>query len=75
MVPNRKSDLLDAGLPKAEQGLLSSLARGLRADREAIVATVQDPWSNRQAEAQITRLRILKRRCKAGRNAAFPRRE
>jgi len=61
MIRNRKPDLLDAWLPKAEQGLLSSFARGLRADREAVVAAMEEPWSNGQAEGQINRLKTLKR--------------
>ena len=61
MVRNRRPDLLDAWLTKAEEGLLSSLARGLRADREAVVAAMEEPWSNGQAEGQINRLKTLKR--------------
>lgn len=61
MVRNRNPDLLDAWLSKAEQGLLSSFARGLRADKGAIVAAMEEPWSNGQAEGQINRLKTLKR--------------
>ena len=61
MIRNRKPDLLDAWLPKAEQGLLSSFAHGLRADRTAVVAAMEEPWSNGQAEGQINRLKTLKR--------------
>ena len=61
MIRNRKPDLLDAWLPKAEQSLLSSFARGLGADREAVVAAMKEPWSNGQAEGQINRLKTLKR--------------
>jgi len=61
MIRNRKPDALDAWLPKAEQGMLSSFAHGLRADREAVVAAMEEPWSNGQAEGQINRLKTLKR--------------
>jgi len=61
MIRNRQPDLRDAWLPKAEQSLLSSFARGLRADREAVVAAMKEPWSNGQAEGQINRLKSLKR--------------
>ena len=61
MIRTRTPDLLDAWLPKADQGLLSSFARGLRADRAAVVAAMEEPWSNDQAEGQINRLKTLKR--------------
>ena len=61
MIRNRKPDHLDAWLPKAEQSLLSSLARGLRADRAAVAVAMEEPWSNGQAEGQINRLKTLKR--------------
>mgnify|MGYP006270568371 CR=1 FL=1 len=61
MSPTRKSDALDARLPKAEQGLLSSSARGLRSDRATVVAALEEPWSNGYAEGQINRLKTLKR--------------
>lgn len=61
MIRNRRPDLLDAWLPRAERGLLSSFARGLRADRDAVAASMEEPWSNGQAEGQINRLKTLKR--------------
>jgi transposase len=61
MIRNRKPDHLDAWLPKADQSLLSSFARGLRTDRAAAVAAMEEPWSNGQAEGQINRLKTLKR--------------
>jgi transposase len=61
MIRNRTPDLLDAWLQRAEQGLLSSFARGLRADRDAIIAAIEKPWSNGQTEGHINRLKTLKR--------------
>jgi transposase len=61
MIRNRTPDLLDAWLQRAEQGLLSSFARGLRADRDAIIAAIEEPWSNGQTEGHINRLKTLKR--------------
>jgi transposase len=61
MIRNRTPDRLDAWLPKTDQSLLSSFARGLRTDRAAAVAAVEEPWSNGQAEGQINRLKTLKR--------------
>ncbi|MEO1460269.1 MAG: ISL3 family transposase, partial [Pseudomonadota bacterium] len=55
MIRNRKPKLLDAWLSKAGQGLLSSFARGLRTDADAVVAAMEEPWSNGQAEGQINR--------------------
>jgi transposase len=74
MIRNRKSDALDAWLPKAEQGMLSSFARGLRADREAVVAAMEEPWSNGEAEGQINRLKTLKRQMYSAPNSTFSRR-
>ncbi|MEO0761374.1 MAG: transposase, partial [Pseudomonadota bacterium] len=61
MICNRETNALDAWLSKAEQGLLSSFVRGLRADRTAVAAAMEEPWSNGQAEGQINRLKTLKR--------------
>ena len=60
MIRNRKPDHLDSWLPTAEQSLLSPFARGLRSDRAAVVATMEEPWSNGQAEGRIKRLKTLK---------------
>jgi transposase len=48
-------------LPKAEQGLSCSFARGLRADRKAVVAAMEEPWPNGHAEGQFNRLKTPKR--------------
>ncbi len=61
MIRNRQPDLLDAWLRTAERGLLSSFARGLATDRDAVAAAMKEPWSNGQTEGQINRLKTLKR--------------
>ncbi|MEM9813827.1 MAG: ISL3 family transposase [Pseudomonadota bacterium] len=61
MIRNRQPDLLDAWLRKAERGLISSFARGLATDRDAVAAAMKEPWSNGQTEGQINRLKTLKR--------------
>ncbi|MEO0429712.1 MAG: transposase, partial [Pseudomonadota bacterium] len=50
-----------AWLRKAERGLISSFARGLATDRDAVAAAMKEPWSNGQTEGQINRLKTLKR--------------
>jgi transposase len=41
--------------------VLSSFARGLRADVEAVAAALRESWSNGQTEGQVNRLKTLKR--------------
>jgi len=48
-------------LPTADQSLLSSLARRLPADRAAVVAATEEPWSTGHAKGQIDHLTTLKR--------------
>ena len=43
------------------QSLLASLARGLNADKHAVLAALREPWSNGQTEGQINKLKALKR--------------
>jgi len=61
MIRDRKPDLPDAWLLKADQSLPSSFARGLRAVMEAVIPAMEEPWSNAQAEGQIIRPKTLKR--------------
>jgi transposase len=41
--------------------LLASFATGIVADRKAVAAAIIEPWSNGQAEGQITKLKLIKR--------------
>ena len=41
--------------------LVSSLATGVLKDRAAVRAAIIQPWSNGQVEAQITKLKLVKR--------------
>ncbi|PKP63339.1 MAG: hypothetical protein CVT86_05470, partial [Alphaproteobacteria bacterium HGW-Alphaproteobacteria-8] len=42
-------------------GLVRVLAKGIAADRAAVVAAIRRPWSNGQTEGQSCRLKTLKR--------------
>ena len=61
MVRNGEHDNLEDWLSEAEGSLLASLARGLNADRHAVLAALREPWSNGQTEGQINKLKALKR--------------
>ena len=51
----------DAWLSDATNSLLDGFARGIAADRAAVEAAIDEPWSNGQTEGQITKLKLLKR--------------
>lgn len=55
------SDFLAAWIETAESGLVSSFGRGVRKDEAAIRVAMSSPWSNGQAEGQITKLKLVKR--------------
>jgi transposase len=40
---------------------LRSFALGIERDKQAVIAAIEEPWSNGQAEGQIHRLNFLKR--------------
>ena len=61
MVRNGEHDHLEEWLSEAKGSLLASLARGLNADRHAVLAALREPWSNGQTEGQINKLKALKR--------------
>ena len=60
MVRNGEHDNLEEWLSEAEGSLFASLARGLNADRHTVLAALREPWSNRQTEGQINKLKTLK---------------
>ena len=60
MVRNGEHDNLEDWLSETEGSLLASLARGLNADRHAVLAALREPWSNGQTEGQINKLKALK---------------
>jgi len=40
---------------------LASFANGIAGDYAAVLAAITGPWSNGQAEGQITKLKLVKR--------------
>lgn len=61
MVRTGRAEQLPDWLTEAQSSLLASLARGLRADFDAVGAALREPWPNGQTEGQINRLKTLKR--------------
>jgi len=47
--------------PDGAHGPLASFARGLRRDQDAVRAAITEPWSQRQVEGQVHRLKLVKR--------------
>jgi len=61
MIRGRAGIGVDEWISAAAEGLLSSFAAGIRADRQAIAAAITEPCSNGQTEGQITKLKLVKR--------------
>lgn len=61
MVRNGEHRDLEEWLRDAVGSLLASLARGLNADKHAVLGALREPWSNGQTEGQINKLKALKR--------------
>ena len=61
MIRKKDEAKLDAWIAHAKASLVSSLATGVLKDRAAVLAAITQPWSNGQVEAQITKLKLVKR--------------
>lgn len=61
LIRKRDGDGLDAWIDAALTSPVESFAKGIAADRAAVVAAIRRPWSNGQTEGQICRLKTLKR--------------
>jgi transposase len=64
IVREHKASSLNAWLESAETSGIAELngfAAGIRRDHVAVLAGIQQPWSNGQVEGQIHRLKLLKR--------------
>ncbi|MGF1552157.1 MAG: transposase, partial [Paracoccaceae bacterium] len=61
LVRGRDSEGLDAWLTGALASPVASVANGIVADRAAVAAAIALPWSNGQTEAQICRLKRVRR--------------
>jgi transposase len=48
-------------LERARSSLIASFANGVSMDQAAVSAAITSPWSNGQAEGQITKLKLVKR--------------
>ena len=49
------------GSRAATDSPVSGFAKGVASNRAAIAAAITEPWSNGQAEGQITKLKLVKR--------------
>ena len=61
MVRHRKPADLDAWIETAKKSAIASLANGIAADYAAVRAALIEPWSSGQVEAQIHKLKLVKR--------------
>ena len=61
MIRSRSTADFISWLTDAAAGPLASFAKGVAADRSAVVAALTEPWSNGQTEGQVNRLKLIKR--------------
>lgn len=61
MIRKKEADQLDPWIAEASGSLVSSFATGVVRDKAAVRAAIVEPWSNGQVEAQITKLKLVKR--------------
>ena len=61
MICQKEETKLDAWVANARASLVSSFATGVLKDIAAVRAAITQPWSNGQVEAQITKLKLVKR--------------
>ena len=51
---------LDGWIDDALRSPIGRFGRGVAADKEAIAAAIEEPWSNGQTGGQITKLKLVK---------------
>ena len=61
LIRGRDAAGLDAWIESALASPLESFAKGVVADRSAVIAAIETPWSNRPTERRICRMTTLKR--------------
>lgn len=61
MIRRSNSAELAPWIADAADSKLASFATGIASDRLAVAAAINEPWSNGQTEAQITKLKLVKR--------------
>lgn len=61
IIRQRKAEVLDDWLERAEDSLLNGFVAGLRQDHDAVRAALTLPWSNGPTEGHVNRLKCIKR--------------
>lgn len=61
MIRHHDETMLTPWLSRATTSPVASFARGIARDEAAVRAAITSPWSNGQAEGQITKLKLVKR--------------
>ncbi|MGH7603415.1 MAG: ISL3 family transposase [Gemmatimonadaceae bacterium] len=61
MIRTKAADELEPWIAESKQSLIASFATGIASDKAAVHAAITQPWSNGQVEAQITKLKLVKR--------------
>lgn len=61
MIRKKAEIELEPWIDKSKRSLIASFATGIANDKGAVHAAITEPWSNGQVEAQITKLKLVKR--------------
>jgi hypothetical protein len=73
MLRRKATATLPAWIEQARLSLVASFANGVAKDELAVPAAISSPWSNGQAEGQITELKLVNARCTAERKSTCSR--
>lgn len=61
MIRKKAEIELEPWIDESKRSLIASFATGIANDKGAVHAAITQPWSNGQVEAQITKLKLVKR--------------
>jgi transposase len=61
MIRKTRASELEPWISESKRSLIASFANGVASDEPAVHAAITQPWSNGQVEAQITKLKLVKR--------------
>lgn len=61
MIRKTRAIELEPWITESKRSLIASFANGIASDKPAVHAAITQPWSNGQVEAQITKLKLVKR--------------
>jgi transposase len=61
MIRQKIESELETWIIESKRSLIASFANGIARDKAAVQAAIALPWSNGQVEAQITKLKLVKR--------------